>query len=312
MELMSGRFLHLTGAILHFGERGTARDGGHFFSVQLTKAGAFVIDDDRVFQTSPETVLELVREHGKILLFGPAPDSTDLPESIRDSGAAHKTIMTTHDVAGCTPDSAARWKKSDTGLPEPGGCTGPVAAPDTVIHVPMDDEPAEPAHGAQGLGRSAQGLGRSTQERGLDQQVECLRLALQRLAISDTSSDATVSAPGLSFPRTAGGHDMSMHDLESEVEAAERDLKCGRGPGTLQEHNFPWFAVVVLSGPALALFTREGKAGRRHVNTDEVQRIFGSTVLRSVYRPGRRPRAARGGRSAGWRVGPDTGSGATF
>ena len=86
-----------------------------------------------------------------------------------------------------------------------------------------------------------------------------------------------------------------MQDLESEVEAADRALECVSGPGTLQEHNFPWFAVVVLSGPALALFTREGKAGRRHVNTDEVQRIFGSTVLRSVYRPGRRPRAARGG-----------------
>jgi hypothetical protein len=286
---------YLTGAILHFGERGTARDGGHYVSVQLTKAGAFVIDDDKVFQTSPETALELVSHHGKILLFGPAPDTTELPESIRRS-SAHRTTLTIHDVAGRTPDSAGRRKEAGTDTPKLGGCSGPAGTPPAPgMRVPMEDEPAEPAHGAQGLGRSAQGFGRSVQELGLDRQVELLRLELQRLAFSDTSSDATVSTLGLSFPHTAGEHDISMLDLESAVEAADRDLMCGRGPGTLLEHNFPWFAVIVLSGPALALFTREGKAGRRHVNTDEVQRIFGATVLRSVYRPGRRPRTARGG-----------------
>ena len=129
-------------------------------------------------------------------------------------------------MAGCTPDSAGRRKDADTDLPKPGAGAAPDTPPPPDMHVSMDDEPAEPAHGGQGLGRSAQ-------ERGLDHQVEWLRLELQRLALSDTSSDVTVSAPGLSFPRTAGGHDMSMHDLESEVEAAERDLKCGRGPGTL-------------------------------------------------------------------------------
>ena len=77
---------------------------------------------------------------------------------------------------------------------------------------------------------------------------------------------------------------MSIGDLESEVESAARDPSCDRGPGSLEDCNFPWFAVLVLNGPALALFTREGKSGRRHIDTDEVQRIFGPTVLRSAVR----------------------------
>ena len=153
----------------------------------------------------------------------------------------------------------------------------------------MEDETAEPACEERGLGRAV-----PAQDR--DHQVELLRQALQRLAITGAGNDATLSGPGRPFPRVqeADVTHMSIGDLESEVESAARDPSCDRGPGSLEDCNFPWFAVLVLNGPALALFTREGKSGRRHVDTDEVQRIFGPTVLRSVYRPGRRARMVQG------------------
>jgi hypothetical protein len=289
MELLSDRLLHLRGAILHFGERDSARDGGHYISVQLTRAGAFVIDDEKVYQTTPDKALELVCAHGKILLFGPAPGSAELPECVRR--AVCDAAMLMQDVDDHLPRPAT--KVSQVKTPRADSCTGPagrtLVAPDATP-ARMEDVPAVPVHREHDLDHMAL-------RRVPDGQVESLRRALLELNISDTRCDETAGGLGLLFPRVAKTdlRHTSMQDLEREVEAAERDPACMRSPGTLQGPNLPWFAVVILSGPALALFTHEGKSGRRHVNTDEVERLFGPMVLRCVYRPARRARMTQGG-----------------